>query len=371
MKKYNKIRIYDGHNCDISFQLTYIGEIKKKIKNVKYSKNIVIDNYLLKENCKDFYRERIKNYKQMVSDFTDFQLIKGINTVFYHPMVIKRNNDYILCDIKVDDLYNYRFVKFHLKTLSNDICFYDYLGDIDNYIENEISSNNGYSFYINNKKKRFLNLKGVIQYYLKKLKVANEFYSMDNIVALPDNVSQVSNKYLKRNSLGKNLFIRNLNDNRFPNMYGLFLSKYGNFLYIIQKCYNPCDEYEKILPTLENSYDLLKQYIILNQYLISKYDNYCTYDIKTKMLRKDYKIICFYNRFREGLLKKSMGSVGFIIKEFERECYDVNFSKKARLIKKYIIKEFEKRKIDLKELISDTASKTVGEIYDKTIDKFN
>lgn len=371
MRKYNKIRIYDGHNCDMSFQLTFIGLRKGKVRKKNFSESIIIDDYILRDNCKEFYDKRVKNYKQMVSDFTSFPLIKDINTIIYPPIVIKHNDDYILCDVKIDEMYNYRFVKFHLKTLSNDICFHDYLGDIDNYIENEISSVNGYSFFVNNKKKKYNNLKEVIKFYLKGLKIKKYFYSNDNIVALTDDVSKVSEKYLKRNNLGKNLFVRNLNDDRFPNMYGLYISKYGNFLYIIQNCSNPCKEYDKLLPTLENSYDLLKHYIILNQYLLSEYSNYCAYKVKRKQLEKDYRVISFYNDFREGLLRKSMGSVSFIIKEFERVCYYVDFSKKSKAIKKYIIREFEKRNINISELISDTASKTVGEIYDKTINKFN
>lgn len=371
MKQYNKTRIYDGYNCDMSFQLTFIGLKIGKIRKRKFSESIIIDDYLLRDNCKDYYDKRVKNYKQMVSDFTNFFIIKDINTFFYPPIVIKRNDNYILCDVKIDDIFDYRFVKFHLKKISNDMCFHDYLGDIDNYIENEISAVNGYSFYINNKMKKYNNLKEVIKFYLKKLKMKDYLYSNDNIVALTDDVSKVSKKYLKRNNLGKNLFIRNLNDNRFPNMYGLYLSKYGNFLYIIQNCSNPCDEYDKILPTLENSYDLLKQYIMLNQYLLLKYRDYCTYTIKRKKLKKDYQVISFYNNFRDGLLKKSIGSVSFIIKEFERECYDFDFNKKSKSIKKYIIKEFEKRNINTSELISDTTSKAIGEIYDKTLDKYS
>lgn len=371
MEKYNKFRIYDGHNCDISLLLTFIGLRKGKVRKRKLSESIIIDDYLVKDNCKKFYDERVKNYKQMVSDFTDFSLVKDINTIFYNPIVIKRNDDYILCDVKIDEIYNYRFVKFHLKTLSNDICFHDYLGDIDTYIENEISATNGYSFFVNNKKIGCNNLKEVIKFYLKELKIKEYFYSNDNISILTDDVSKISEKYLKRNNLGKNLFIRNLNDNQFPNFYGLYLSKYGNFLYIIQNCSNPCEEYAKLLPTLENSYDLIKQYIILNQYLLSEYSDYCACNVKSKQLEKDYRIINFYNKFREGLLSKSRGSVSFIIKEFERVCYDVDFSKKSKTIKKYIMKEFKKRKIEKNELISDTVSKTVGEIYDKTIDKLN
>ena len=148
----------------MSFQLTFIGLRKGKVRKKKFSESIIIDDYILRDNCKEFYDKRVKNYKQMVSDFTSFPLIKDINTIIYPPIVIKHNDDYILCDVKIDEMYNYRFVKFHLKILSNDICFHDYLGDIDNYIENEISSVNGYIFFVNNKKKKYNNLKEVIKF---------------------------------------------------------------------------------------------------------------------------------------------------------------------------------------------------------------
>lgn len=369
MKKYDKIRIYDGHNCDMSFQLTFIGIAKGKIGKIKYSDNIVVDEYIIRNDCKTFYSQRIKNYKQMVSDFIHFQLIESVDTVFYPPIVIKHNDDYILCDVKIDDFDNYRFIKFQLKMLSNDICFYDYIGDIDNYIQNEISVNSGYSFFVNNKKQKCKNLKDMIKYYLKKIGIKEYFYSTDNIVALTNNIDKVSTKYLKRKNLGKNLFLRDLNDKKFPNLHGVFLSRYGNFLYVIRNCSNPCEEFDKILPTIENSYDILKQYIMINQYLLSEFNNYCAYNIKFKKLKRDYKIICFYDDLREGLLKKSMGSVSLVVNEFERECHNIDFSKRCKIIKKYIISEFKKRRINLNELISDTTSKTLGEIYDKTVNK--
>lgn len=373
MKEYNRARKYDGINSDLSFQLTYVSNKKGKIKKIVHSKNIVINDYLLMENCKLFYEERIKNYRQMLSDFTYFPINNNIDVFYYPPLIMQKNDDIIFCHIKIDDINNLRFMKFNFTTLSDELCFHNYVGDIDNYMKNVITSDKGFNFYIKNKKKNFNNLKEVIEFYLEKAKMKNCFHSMDNIIALTDNYQNVATKYLKRQYLKTNLLIKNLNNcnNNLTNLCGVYLSKYGNLLYVVQGCDNPCEQYDKIIPTLENSYDILKQYIIMNEYLCKKYKNYYAYSIKTKKLKKDLEEICSFESIKNDLLKKSMYSVHFIVKEFERTCYDINFNKQLNRIKKNIIKELKKRDVPLSEFISITAARTIGEIYDKTLDKIN
>lgn len=372
MQNYNKVRAYDGVNSDMSFQLTFVGLKKKKIKRMKYSKNVVIDKYLLMDDCTRFYKEREKNYSQMISDFTYFNIKKVVDTTYYPPLIIKKDDSIIFCHVKIDEINNLRFVKFNFTTLSNEMCFHDYMGDIDNYLCNEITLSNGYLFYINNKRVKFDNLRKVINYYLKKSKTKDLFYSLDNIVALTDNFERVATKYLKRTYLKKNLYIRNINEPKknLMNLNGVYLSEYGNFVYVVQSCNNPCEEYEKLIPALENSYDLLKEYILMNEYLSEKFKNYQTYSIKTKTLKNDLKELCFFEFLKHGLLKKSMGSVGLIVKEFERTCYDINFNKKLNRMKKFLIEELKRRNVSLKEFVSLTTAKTIGEVYDKTLDRF-
>lgn len=369
MNKYVKHRLYDGNNCDLGFQITYISEKRGKVKKDKYCKNVVIDDYILMEDCKSFYNERVDNYQQMVSDFVYFS--PCIRTIYFPPLILKKNDDILFCHVKMDEIGMYRFLKFNFPILFNDICFSKYVGDIEHFISGEITSKKGFKFYINNRQKKFNNLKEAISYYLKKCKITKSLSSIDNMVALTDNFEQVMIKYLKRNSLKTNLFVRNINNDRFPNLHGVYLSEYGNFVYVIQNCVNFCKEYENIIPTLENSYDFLKQYILLNEFLIYKYSHYCTYSVKIKNLKKDYMEICFFKSFRDSLKNKSMGSVSFIIKEFERTCVGINFNKRANVVKKQIINELRKRNIDFSSFVSETVAKTTAEIYDKTLDRFN
>lgn len=370
LKNYNRNRVFDGHNCDLGLQITYVAKKKKKIKHIKCSDSIVIENLTLMANCNSFYSERINNYKQMLSDFTFFNE-KNINTLYLTPLIIKKGEDVVFCHVKVDEIYDYRFLKFNFVTLINDICFFDYVGDIDYFISNEIKSSNGYDFYINNKKIKFVSLKSAIEYYLKKSRMVDYQYSIDNVVVLTDEFEKVMEKYLGRSHLTGNLYVNNKKQNFFPSLYGVYLSNRGNFIYVFQGSDSLCEEYNALVPAFENSYDILKQYMLLNEFLLFKYKDYCTYSVKTKNLKIDYKEICFFKNFRDNLLNNSEKSVSNIVKEFEKNCPNKIFIKKANSLKKYIVNEFKARKISGTDFLSDVISKTAGEVYDKSIDKFN
>lgn len=370
LKNYNRKRIFDGHNCDLGLQITYVAKKEKKIKRIKCSDSIVIDDLIIMANCNSFYSERINNYKQMLSSFTFFNE-KNINTFYLTPLIIKKDEDVVFCHIKVDEIYNYRFLKFNFVTLINDICFFDYVGDIDYFISNEIKVSKGYEFYINNKKTQFISLKSVIEYYLKKSRMVDYQYSIDNAVVLTDEFEQVMKKYLGRSHLTGNLYLSYKKQNLFSSLYGIYLSNRGNFIYIFQNSDNLIEEYDNLVPAFENSYDILKQYMLLNEFLLFKYKDYCTYSVKTKILKRDYKEICFFKAFHDNLLNNSMESVSNIVKEFEKNCPNKIFIKKANSLKKYMINEFKTRKISGTDFLSDVISKTAGEVYDKFIDKFN
>lgn len=208
---------------------------------------------------------------------------------------------------------------------------------------------------------------------MKQAKTSELFYSVDNVVALTDNFNEILIKYLKKLNSGKNLYIKNhlKSEGNLKILNSVYLSKFGNFVYVIQNCDNLCSEYEKLIPTLENSYDLLKEYFLMNEYLSKKYVNYQTCFIKTKKLKEDLEELYFFQLLRNGFLKKSMGSIVLIIKEFEKNCPDINFSKKINRFKNYIITELKNRKVSTKEFISDTASKLMGEVFGVFIDKSN
>ena len=372
MEKYKKQRIYDGENCDLGFQLTYVSSKKGKIKKWSHSKDIIVENMLVLENCNHFYEARIKNYRQMISDFTHFSINNIINIYYYPTLIVKKDDNIILCHVKIDEINNLRYLKFNFTVLSNELCIHNYIGDIEEFMKNIITSGKGYEFYIKNKRKNFDNLKEVISFYLKKAKMKNYFYSMDNVIVLTEQYKSVALKYLKREYLKTNLYIKSpYNDNKILNLFGIYLSCHGNLLFILNNCDNFCEEYSKLIPILENSYDILKQYMLMNEYYIKKYENYHAPLQKTKKLKNDLKELCFFEYLREGLLKKSMWSVNFILKDFERNCLELNFSKKINRIKNNIIKELKARKISLTEIISETTSKTIGEITERILDKYN
>lgn len=293
MKNYNKKRSYDGKNSDLGFQITYISQKKGKIKKLKYSRNVDICNYLMLENCFNFYSERVDNYKQMISDFTYFK--NEFNTLYLPPLIIKKNTDFIFCHVKLDEIFNYRFLKFNFTLLSNELCFHDYIGNMDCYSSKIISSNNGYEFYINNKKRDFNNLKEAFMFYLKKEKMNSDSYSLDNVVLLTDRIDNIVVKYLGKNTLSNNLI---KNNKLLLNLYGVYLSNRGNFLFLAKNCINFVDEYQKLIPTLENSYDLLKQYIMINKYLCEKYNNYLAFSRTSRQIKKEFLEICFLKKLK-------------------------------------------------------------------------
>ncbi len=357
-------RYYDGNNSDLSFQLSFIGIKKKKLKITNQIKKIEINDYLIFDNPKSFYNKRIKNYTQMISDFTKFNINSFLNVKYLSPIIISKDKHNLVVHVKVDELLGFRFIKFNFVTLSNEICFHNYKGDDLFYITNEITKNNGYTFYINNKKINKKNLNDVINFYLKKNNIKETIYKTDHTITLTDNLDDIVKKYLNRPYLGKNLYIRN-HENNIQNLYGVFLSRYDNFLFIIQNCNNFAKSYEEIVPTIENSYDLLNQYILLNNYLISYFSNFNSSIIKMKDLKLSYENIIIFKTFRENLLKKSFGTVSFILKEYEKNTTNDLFTKKINKLQKNIEDEFKNRKFNYTDFATDLISKSTAELYGK------
>lgn len=369
LPKYNKIRSYDGENSDLSFSITYIGLRKGKIKNKKITKQLKTEKFIVKPDCRNFYIERLENYYQSIGDFMYYDVKKFIKVAYLQPFLIVQGDDIINCQVKVDEIGMYRFIKFKFIVLSNNMCIHNYIGNIQNYMEKQVNKKNGFNFYINNKKSKLKNLYQVIQYYLKKVNLDEKkcYSSMDNMIALTQDFKNIALKYLKRTYIGMNLYIKG--PHSLSILSAIYQSEYGNYLYVIQSVSNPDEEYSKLVPQLENSFDIRKQFVLINIFLKKKYTGFQAQLTKTFELKKAYKEILFYEELRDNLLNNSMSSLAISINYFERNSEDINFHNIEKPIKKHILTELKNRKVNPKQFLSMTISETIAKICSEFYEK--
>lgn len=370
MKKQNQenMRLYDGKNNDVAFSIIYIGTKRNK-KRIRYAENIKLNGITILENSNEWYKERTNNYKQYLSDFIHNKLNLNFETKYHAPIIIEKNNHRIFCHVKEDNISEMTFLKFEVTILTNDENIEEYTGSIENYLENIINIKNNYNIYsMKRPKKKFKSFKNAIDYYLKKKKIKHNIFTTDNTILINDELDKYINKYLYRENLEKNLYVRKSQKND-SILFGTFLSKFGNLLFILQNQPNFDIKYEELITTLANSYDVIKEYILLNIYLKTNYMNIKIENEKTKVLKRYLKELIICKTLRTVLIDFSMGTVALIVNEFESYCSDISISKKLNAQIDAVAKEIKNRGTNISEFSENVIAKTSAEIYDKTIDK--
>lgn len=360
-----KQRIYDGKNNDLAFSITYIDNSKSK-KTMKIAKKIIINKKLLDENIDDWYKQKQDNYIQMLSDIIHDNRELEFKTKYHSPIIIEKNNHIIKCEVKEDKINQFTFITFNFLTLINDTCIHSYMGSTENFLKEQISKKNGYNIYSYGKKtKTYPSVKDCIDEFLKNKKMKNKYYIEDHTVIYNKNIRNIALKYINRNNLQQNLStLSNLGN--LDIIYGQYISKFGNILYILNYVGNFEEKYNELIPIITNSYDIIKQFILINIYLTKKYCNTNAELLKTRDLKSFENEILTYQKLRESLLKFSMGSVADYINEFEKISKNENsYCQKAEKQRKIIVQELKKRKTGIKSSVENIIAKTIAEITEK------
>jgi len=362
--KYKSERIYDGVNSDMGIIVTYIGSSNRNKAHLEMPGKLSIKKCVIFADCKSFYEARKKNYKQMISDFLSENIYEKINVDYYPPFLIVKDDHIQICHVKVDEVYSFRFVKFYITTVSNEMCFHNYVGDIHSYFTNELSTKNGYSFITSFKNRRFKNLENLMRFYIKKAKLEGTLSSTDNIVALTENISEIIEKYLPFKS-GKSIFIKNLKKVITPALFDIVVSRNGNFVYIVNGTNNLQDDYDRLIPTIENSYDIIKEYLLINFYLEKKYLNYDAKIHHKKELSESLVEINDFYEIRENLLNSPLNSVSIYIKAVERVCQNCKFHEKRNILTKYIKEEIKMKNDETKLTLITSFNDLVAKMFGK------